>query len=373
MDFPTDLLEAFNPTAGGGVIAFIGSGPSCHAGVPSWADLLRRIAAEVNAHEEVEHYIQKGKFLEVAQFLAELRSETDIKERVAKQIKRATRAPSPIHELIVRLPFAGIITTNYDLLLTAADKSRRFNLPITHKSTGLREQLHQHFILHLHGHVNEPETIVLTRQGYDEIKLENARVRRFLSTIFQSFVVLFIGFGFADDHVDDLLREFKETEAMGESSVFGLVPSPPVRDRVRESNLRFRLINPIFLLDNADYAVQSLRDWLEELHDALTVILESHRYSIESVCPVNVLERLRNLLASNEWRAEFLEFIGNLPYRPDLKNLARNSLGAEETKDLFTKLRTSEMREVLMSLNKIRRNETLEDALSCFPPPDDSK
>src|SRR5947209_2087608 len=118
---PIDLLEAFDPNSKQGVVAFVGSGPSCDAGLPSWPELLRRVAAEIELDGEIEHYLNKGEFLKIATFLSNQRSERDIQERVAKQIERASREPSSIHKLIVSLPFAGIITTNYDLLLTVAD------------------------------------------------------------------------------------------------------------------------------------------------------------------------------------------------------------------------------------------------------------
>src|SRR5260370_26724955 len=139
MDATIDLIEAFDPRKGEGLVAFVGSGPSCSAGLPSWPELLRQIATEVNLESDVEGYLSRGEFLQVAQFLAEERSEAEIRERVAKRIRQAAKSPSAIHELIVKVPFSGIITTNYDLLLTDADQSRRFNLPVTHESTGLRD------------------------------------------------------------------------------------------------------------------------------------------------------------------------------------------------------------------------------------------
>src|SRR5260370_17596170 len=109
--FPIDLLEAFDRHEGQGVVAFVGSGPSCHAGLPNWPDLLRRVAVEVGLEQEIEKYLDRGEFLKVAEFLARQRSERNIQERVAKQIERSEQGPSSIHKLIVNLPFACIVTT----------------------------------------------------------------------------------------------------------------------------------------------------------------------------------------------------------------------------------------------------------------------
>src|SRR5258708_2556398 len=186
IQFPIDLLEAFDRHRGSGVVAFVGSGPSCDAGLPNWPELLRRVAVEVGLESEVEERLDKGEFLKVAQFLARERSEKDIQERVVKQIERIERGPSQIHRLLVNLPFVGIVTTNYDLLLTEADSDRNFKPAITHQNTSVRAKLRERFILHLHGHVSDPESIIITRQGYDYIELKDDKVRQFLASVFQT-------------------------------------------------------------------------------------------------------------------------------------------------------------------------------------------
>jgi hypothetical protein len=367
MDPPSDLIDAFDPKTGKGLVAFVGSGPSCNAGVPSWSALLLQIAAEVNLEREVESYLSRGEFLQVAQFLADERSEAEIRERVARRIRQAAKSPSPIHELLVRIPFSGIITTNYDLLLTDADRTRRFNLPVTHESTGLREQLQAHFLLHLHGHVNEPGSIILTRRGYDHVQIANDRVRRFLSTVFQNFAVLFIGFGFGDPHVDDLLREFKDLEVMAESTVFAIVPSPFPPDRVRDRNLKYRHVNPIYIPDNNDHGVAGMIDWLEEFEKSLERISDSHLNCVRSLRP-DLEAQLFTLLEADEFLSHLPSILSLLPNRPDLRNLARIGINASSIGDLFCKLGLSELRSILIELHKVKPDPVLEDALSCLPP-----
>lgn len=369
INYPADILKAFDPQHGQGVVAFVGSGPSCDAGLPSWRDLLYRIAVETELDKGVEPYLERGDFLGVAQFLARERWDRDIQERAAKQIKEASSDPGPLHKLIVSLPFTGIITTNYDLLLTMADKSRRFSLPITHQNTSLRSHLRGHFILHLHGHVDDPGTIVLTRHGYDEIVFESPATKQFLSTVFQTRAVLFIGFGFADNHVDNMLREFKDI-VVGGASVFALLPSqsPTQPDKVRDQNLKDRSINPIYLEDRGDYGVGDLCIWLDTLRSDLDQITLSCSHSVQSLRPDHLVEGLRQQLISDEYFPLLADALSKLPNRPDLRNLVRTGPSKHEVKELFSRLGLSEMRSVLMTLNQAQRHPTLEDALSCFPP-----
>jgi hypothetical protein len=366
--FPIDLLEAFDPHRGTGVVAFVGSGPSCQAGLPSWPELLRRIAAEVGLNEEVEVYLNNGQFLRVAEFLASQRSPKDIKERVARQIERTAQGPSTLHKLIVNLPFAGIITTNYDLLLTEADGSRHFKPPMTYLNSGLRSKLGERFILHLHGHVGDPETIIITRQGYDYIELKEERVRQFLAGVFQTRSVLFVGFGFVDSHIDDLLRHLKDTGAIGESTVFALIPSQLPTDRVLNDNLRVRSINPIYMADSGDYGVRELQTWLESLGRALNQIDRSQIESVRAVKPKYLIDKIEKLFAADDGLALLTEALRTLPDRPDLQHLLRVKLTPSDVKRILERLGVAEMRQVLIVINEAKHDPVVEDALTCFPP-----
>jgi len=60
-NWPAELLDAFDAGEGQGVVAFVGSGPSCDAGLPNWADLLERVAKDVGLYEKVKPHIRSGK------------------------------------------------------------------------------------------------------------------------------------------------------------------------------------------------------------------------------------------------------------------------------------------------------------------------
>jgi hypothetical protein len=372
MDLPADLLDAFDPQVGHGVVAFVGSGPSCGAGLPNWADLLRRIAEEVGLYDEVGPHIESGRLVDAAQFLSKERTEGGIQERVAKVIRHASADPGPLHRLIVGLPFAGIITTNYDLLLTKADTARRFQLPITYQTSGLRNHIHEPFLLHLHGHVNDPETIILTRRGYDHILLENEKVQHFVEAVFHTRTVLFIGFGFADPNVDAILRDLTHLKVLGASSAFALVPCGEIVDPVVDESLRFRSVNPIYVLDRGDHGARELRVWLTKLTRALDRIALSEARSVRKLRPPWVTNRVEGLLASDEWLPLLCEALSTLRDRPDLLRLARLGLHKRDMDELLNRLGLDEMRSILVLVCKKRRHAILEDALSCFPPPEEA-
>jgi hypothetical protein len=369
MDIPNDLIHAFESAGGHGVVAFVGSGPSCDAGVPGWSELIRRVAVELSLDSEVGPYLASGRFLEAAEFLSRQCSEEEVQQRIAKEI-RLNSKPGLLHDLIVRVPFSGIVTTNYDLLLSTADQQKRFDPPVTYRNVSVKDHYHRRFVLHMHGHIGEPTTIVLSRKGYDEIVApEGVAARQFLFNVLGGYSVLFIGFGFRDLNVDMILREGEQVGALGYTSLFGLVPSTASVDRVFEQNLKTRRINPIYLADAGDYGKDALCKWLSGLSRSVEGIARAHRQSARSKKPRELLAKIEAVFLANELRSLVPKAMAQLKDRPDLDNWARKGFGGDDDmKRLFEEVSVDELRQILVMVNRERRNPVIEDALSCFPP-----
>jgi len=371
MTVPDALIRAFQPAGGPGVVAFVGSGPSCDAGLPSWSELIRRVAAELSLESDIAPYLASHQFLEAAQFLSQVRSEDEVQQRVARELRQFSK-PGRLHELIVRAPFSGIVTTNYDLLLNAADQDGRFDPPVTYRNVSVRDHFHRRFIVHLHGHVNEPATIVLTRTGYDQIVAPTAApARQFLASVLSAYTVLFIGFGFRDLNVDAILREGEELRTLRYTSVFGLVPATSTVDRVFDENLRTRRINPIYLEDAGDHATGALRKWLGDLTRSVERISHAHRFAVRTVKPARLLDKIEAVLIKDEWRQLVGKMLTELSDRPDLENWGHRFNTDHDVTQLFDEISADELRHILRKINAEKRHSVFEDALSCLPPEND--
>jgi hypothetical protein len=91
--------------------------------------------------DEVEPSLGDGRFLDVAQFLAQSKNEAAVQEKIAGILRRDRHPPGNLHQRIVELPLAGIVTTNYDLLLSDADRERRYSRPASPRTSSLSSQL----------------------------------------------------------------------------------------------------------------------------------------------------------------------------------------------------------------------------------------
>ena len=122
-----------------------------------------------------------------------------------------------------------IITTNYDLSLEdiLAERPLAWSQLCTQGFEGSTKNL-TNTILHIYGHINEPDTMVFNQKDYDQIR-ENTVGRSILRTLLEGKMLLFIGYRSATDdaHFSNLLTWI--IDAMGETkmSIYKLVKSNP--------------------------------------------------------------------------------------------------------------------------------------------------
>ncbi|MFF2623300.1 SIR2 family protein [Oerskovia jenensis] len=199
---PQELLDAH---AEGRVVFFVGAGASLAA--PSGLPLFKDLAVALGREAGVPYVeLPDGGEEPLDRFLGRLTHLTppyEVHLRTHVMLTEPTSQPNEWHDAIVRLASAygtpRIITTNYDDHLDAAaaaagvhlpDKWIGPALPLGHAVAGL---------VHLHGSVTRGhEDLVLTDKNLGQAYLSEAWATRFLLTLFQANVVVFIGYGLTD-------------------------------------------------------------------------------------------------------------------------------------------------------------------------------
>ena len=189
-------------------VLFCGSGLSAWAKLPTWTALLREIVGELEQElqdtsntEELNRLLDAGKLLEVADHCKEAlgRRYNDI---LAQQL-RGDKGPIPEpHKAIVQMPFAAVVTTNYDKLLERSFAAVG-SLPKTptHRDVDALGPLlfdGSFFILKAHGDIDRPDSMVLTTRDYQEIIHANPAFNSIFSAILLTKAVLFVGYSLND-------------------------------------------------------------------------------------------------------------------------------------------------------------------------------
>jgi tetratricopeptide (TPR) repeat protein len=239
-----DLIEALN---NGRAIAIVGSGLSSQVGGPRWEDLLYGMLAEAceTRPEETDRIkaafqeIKENRLLSAAgllkavlgagfakavvrqiEFKRELLPRKDIKEtkyirdalfETCGQPEKRNLVPSINHRILMQLPFRAIITTNYDRLLEQASPAEKINSVFTRSYPYLPKRVVERnwFLLKVHGSVDTPEDIILSRDDYQEA-LFGEPLREVLESLFKTNEKFWIGYGHNDPTLDFLVDECRE-------------------------------------------------------------------------------------------------------------------------------------------------------------------
>ncbi|WP_286240955.1 DUF4020 domain-containing protein [Neptuniibacter halophilus] len=211
VQFPKQLTDAIDSRQ---VVVFAGAGVSMGepANLGSFWELACDIAKNTGESPRLLGTNGDGKeFWEALdQFLGRLPLEKGtLNARAVKSLKTGT-AHTALHASIVRLfgkpEQVRIVTTNFDLLFEAACEAKWDESPKIYTAPALPLGSSFSGIVHVHGAVDDLDSIVLTDSDFGRAYLTEGWARRFLVDLFESYTVLFVGYSHDDTVLQYLAR-----------------------------------------------------------------------------------------------------------------------------------------------------------------------
>lgn len=195
-------------------ILFTGAGVSMLAGLPDWKGLLGQMAEAVRqsdaltANQMIE-YIAEGSLTKAADyFWLTSRVLDGDKQNTLKKILGAydSEALKPL----ASLPFAGVLTTNFDRSIHDAIAISKGKSPIDYslgnanfKSALWEDQLH---VTRVHGAIETPRSMILSETQFNQLLLNDGYIE-LLTHAFSRRSVLFLGFSFYDPAIKYVLEQ----------------------------------------------------------------------------------------------------------------------------------------------------------------------
>jgi hypothetical protein len=202
-------------------IAWIGSGLSKIAGYTDWPNTIQKLCKEcnikcleLNEEKSVDCLINKAE--ECKQKNLQTYQET-----LANLFGRTVAPTRRAFNLIMRLPFKGYVTTNFDpLLLTAGidnnneDTWAYPDLPLTM----IEKKKHPIYYIHglaRHGAVQKGDHLILARSDFDEAYGNGGIVHSFLVSLLTYYNIIFLGCELMEPDIKNVfLRVHKIHEEM---------------------------------------------------------------------------------------------------------------------------------------------------------------
>lgn len=212
--------------ARGRLVPFMGAGISVSAGAPTWAGLITALASAAGVSGETTRLLAESQdVLDQAEYLhrefaaAHPHSPRAFAQAVidAVDVPRYGLGPA----LLASLTAEQAITLNYDRLfeMAARDAGLERRVIPGDETDGDR------WLLKLHGTVDEPDSIVLTRDHYLRFHTERDSLTSLAKATLMTRRLLFVGFGMTDTHFHEIAHDVRRAlpSAKGRVATFGTV------------------------------------------------------------------------------------------------------------------------------------------------------
>jgi hypothetical protein len=240
-------------------VVFIGAGLSAGLGLPGWPQLIQQMinwcpgqGINLPNKAEIEHLLNVRKNLPAAAAALRARMGSNKYRQFLEEVfLRPDLKPTEVHKILSRIPFAGVITTNYDALIEAGYKEvhpgETFPIftHVDHEYLGTVLNTKKYFVLKAHGTIDRPETIILDSKDYSRLIHKSQGYRTFLRALFLDRTVLFLGFSMTDRELLLLLEglnEIFEGHIPTHYALMDVTDTPPTEREQFEENFSVRII-----------------------------------------------------------------------------------------------------------------------------------
>jgi len=280
---PEPSEELVKDCAEGKCILFAGGGLSAQAGLPTWPQGLAKILDELSNNPQTSEFwrtlrtkLSEGDLDTTAELIASRLAREDLQSRVQETFARRKTGLSTVHKALSEIPFAFVLTCNWDDLVERTFE-RRGGLVLSPKDSSqfpilLREG--RFFVLKIYGDANDTRNFLFTTAEYRDSMIENPDYSRFITSLFSSNTVLFAGTSLRG--IEDFLSAVRVRGQTGRTH-YALVPQTP--DSVLQ-NERFQ----------ASYRVKLLFYPVNEQHLGVGTFLAALRQAVKKRRPAATKE-----------------------------------------------------------------------------------
>jgi SIR2-like domain len=224
--------------------------------LPSWPQLINRMCREIviqspaDEHDSLRTFFIEEGPLDCAQLFRQTVGQANYREFLLAQFD-SSRYPfvqsTPSHSALVRLDLPLLFTTNYDELIEAAylDAGLQLRVSISEEQfKARRAEGPARHLVKLHGSIDQPETIVLTRSDYARARADRKEMLGFLRSEMVATAFLFVGFSLSDPNFNLLHDDIRLVYGMNVPASYTVQGR---RNPVKERYLRSLDVNTIWL------------------------------------------------------------------------------------------------------------------------------
>ena len=195
------------------LVIFVGAGVSANSGIPTWGELIEKIAAKIEydrcsyckckketcPEEECgfrNHYSQE-EFLRIPEYFYQSVGPEEY-YRFVKSALQSDNGSNAIDDEVFRVYPHHVITTNYDSLLENSSEANTQKYSVVYEDRGLLANASDQYIIKMHGDLEHSGTIVLRETDYTVYEQNHPLISTFIKALLVNHTFVFIGYSLND-------------------------------------------------------------------------------------------------------------------------------------------------------------------------------
>ena len=199
----SQLTKLHEASKQGRLVIFVGAGVSANSGVPTWGELITALKDDLP-----KSLSNEKDDLKIAQIYKDSYGYKDYFKKIRDVLKDGRVACNPIHHAILELDPVHIITTNYDDLIEQAIQIDYKQYDVISKDNDLPYYRFPNKLVKMHGDF-KTGNIILAEEDYYNYATNFPLIRSFVTSLFTTNIVLFVGFSFSDLNLKVILNDLK--------------------------------------------------------------------------------------------------------------------------------------------------------------------
>lgn len=267
------VRELTDASRNGKLVFFVGAGVSTLSDYPQWSKLVDKYHLELYGKVKKEKY-SADEYLRIPQIFHDVKGE-EAYNQILEETFSVDRPTNPIHDKILAMNPAHIISTNYDDLIEKTCWKRGKYFSVISAEDDVAYATSPKYLLKVHGDFRRGYTgehIVLKESDYMNFEQDRPLISNLMKTIMATHTIVFIGYGLGDYNINSLLNWVKTLQKEGYNKPFFIRTDPkPIEDNIAIYYER----KGLRILDSAEIADTIESDYAGRYNAVIDLLIES--------------------------------------------------------------------------------------------------
>uniref|UniRef100_UPI0032B08E18 SIR2-like domain-containing protein n=1 Tax=Bacillus subtilis TaxID=1423 RepID=UPI0032B08E18 len=267
------IKEITESSRNGKLVFFVGAGVSTLSDYPQWWRLVDKYHEELYGSPKKGNY-SSDEYLRIPQIFYNVKGEMAF-DGILKDFFQVDKPTNPIHDKILAMNPAHVITTAYDNLIDTACWKRGKYFSVISAEEDVANATSSRYLLKVAGDFRKGfkgENVVLKEDDYLNYDQNYPLISNLMKTIIATHTIVFIGYGLGDYNINMLLNWVRKLQKDSFHKPFFIRTDPsPIENEtlIYYENKGLRIIDAASLIDSNEY------DYLERYSAVMDLLIES--------------------------------------------------------------------------------------------------